>query len=554
MNSLFKKAKFLKSKVAKTLFVLAGVVILFSWFPSCGSRNLRTITVVESHPTRDGHMTAPIEYSDYIKDVSFKIEDTKDPTEATVGLMYMKDGGESGDILELELMGAFGTDGDPLIAQVKNEEHSDSVRGAVSCLVQDCSDIVTIEITYKDKNDQEQTVQGRSTRGSNVVFNEPENPANNNDGTRPGNIIIGPVIPARVASDAFVSYWKSYLNTLESTGKNISSELPSDAIETNYSGTDGDFITLSSDAPTDTFARPINMRLSQEIIVNEQDLTIPGILLNGEKLVDSEEHCIIWSKNPEDSLSTINEEHRYASSLLNATLLFVGQKLKRGGACSINIVLGQASNQKGGELTLLGGNGHHETHQNGLDVDIAYITPQSRQGLFASTVDDEGTFTLGGSYLKWQRSLMKYFYDTGMVNRFVTSPEIKAQLVKLSKDEGNLSIYQDTLSKIYPHPAPKYKDRMHLEIICAAGGTVPNKGVTENRGCRDTSASSRTWLVDWCNDNVCWGEEQNNPSTTLTPADNEQEDPGVTPTPVDDAQEEENTDTNPTSESRIDDI
>lgn len=521
MNSLTKKInKFIKSKFGKTFLVLVGVVILFSWFPSCSPPpdTIRTVSV-EPHPTRDGHMTAPSKYNSYIKDISFKLDETTNPFEATVGLIYTEDGGKSGEVAELNLKGAFGANNDPLIAKIEDEQNLGKVNGLVNCLVPECSSVVTIHINYTDEKGNIHSIQGQSTNGRNVEFNEPE-VAENTDGTREANVILGPIKPARIASDSFISHWKSYLNNLKENGKNIQPNFPPEAIEVNYTGEGGNFIKLSANAPTDTFARPINMRIAQGILVEDQDLDIPGILLNSEKLVNSEQHCVTWSKDKkEDGTLKISEDHRYASSLLNAVLLFVGQKLKRGEACAMNIVLGQASNQEGGELPLLSGNGYHNTHQNGLDVDIAYTTSQSRQGLFTSIVDAEGSIILEGASLKWQRSLMKYFYDTGMVNRFVTSPKLKAQLVKLSKDEGNLSIYQNTLVKIYPNPAPKYKDRLHLEIICAAGGMTANNGVTENVGCRDTSASSMEWSVDWCDDNTCQGSEPETDTNTDTNTD-----------------------------------
>ena len=506
--------KLLKSKVSKTLFVLVGVVVLFSWFPSCGSRTLRTV-VIDGHPTRDGHMKAISEHSDYIQDISFKLDETKDPTEAVVGLIYFEDGGENKKALELELVGTFGLGNDPLVAKVQDEEHVNKVSGIVGCLVKNCSGVVTIQITYLDKEGNQQTIQGKSTSGVTVVFNESEDPENANAGTREGIATLGPLIAVRLASDTFVSYWKSYLNNLKEGGKNISPNLPPDAIEVNYSGGDGNFIKLSANAPTDTFARPINMRISQEILVENEELEIPGILLNGERLVENEQHCVVWSKDKkEDGTLRISEDHRYASSLLNATLLFVGPKLKVNEKCAINIVLGQSANRQGGKLPLLDETGYRETHQNGLDVDIAYITPQSRNGLFASTVDAEGEFNVEDSYLRWQRSLIKRFYDTGMVNRFVTSPEMKAKLVKLSKDDNKLSQYRDALGRIYPDASPIYRDRMQLEIICSAGSSTPTVGVTENVGCQDTHASGMEWPVDWCDDNTCAGSEPAAEQTT----------------------------------------
>ena len=202
---------------------------------------------------------------------------------------------------------------------------------------------------------------------------------------------------------------------------------------------------------------------------------------------------------------------------MNATLQYVGNTLRTPEEkCAFDIYLGQASKQTGGEaedhtysytagtsttidgevldldarITKIG-------HQNGLDVDIAYLAAgQINAGKFVDIVEDDGSIAQSHNnrVWVWQLQLLKRFYDTGMVNRFVMAKEVKARLVRAASSAES---YRNTLEKIYPVPSG-HEDHFTLELVCGAGS------VKENKWCRETSAINELWPIENCDDNTCW--------------------------------------------------
>ena len=299
-----------------------------------------------------------------------------------------------------------------------------------------------------------------------------------------------------VASRGFVRYWADYLENLRKEKQiNISPIVPSDSVRVRTYGGGNQLYSLNRSGNTNTFARPFNMRVSKNLEVGGEKVSAQGLLLNGEPLVNDPANCVKWADQGNNNPKY--KPVRYASALLNAVLLYTGSKFKRLiRGCSVDIVVNKSSNEEGGILYYVMGSGNHKTHQNGLDVDISYIKENSPT--FSDVVNSSGQVTLSREDSINNLKLLKEFYDTGTINRFIISPHVKANLVKVARQEGELEKYRETLEKAYPY---KYhEDHIHLEVVC---GTV---GIPSNVGCRETDAKHFKWLVSDCNDTTCNGD------------------------------------------------
>ena len=471
------KKKFFKTKIAGTIFALATVAVIFSFFPSCGKQTEIRSVQTPPHPDRDGHTKTVgsgtvSEDPEYIDDISFGMELNEDntPKLVEVKLLYSNEG-EGSEKKLVTLTGNFEQVDGGLAAKLSSQANT-LVTGSANCITNDCT-IIDFTIRYADKDGEMRSVTRQGARGT-LERN-----------TVAGNVVVGDVTVPIPASSEFLVHWRAYLTSLETQGKTISSELPQGLISTRLDGAEGSFITLNPEIATQTttFARPINMRLSQNVTIDNEPTRIDGILINGEPLVNDSTKCVVWAEG-------FDQNKRYASALLNAVISFVSPTLKNGNACA-TLHLGEASKINGGKLE------GKINFQNGLDVDISFITgvdPFSEMDIQANV------YILTESTVLWNLIAFKRFYDTGMVNRFVTSPEIKSAFVKYARDNNVLSVYESALEKVYPEKGFA-SSHYRLEIGCSASN------ILENQWCRDTAERMKTWPVELCNDQTCTASE-----------------------------------------------
>ncbi len=500
--------KFFKSSLGKITLVCVSVILLFIFFPSCGKQGKEIVYVVEAHPLRDGHVRA-VNTNQYeakkaskITDVSVKVDGIEESNNGTMAVSFNFE--DSSGTEEFTLNGVIKSG----IAEL-TEGGEEKVVGYGTCLSANCGQVV-VDLYYLDDQNKLQTTQSETYT---VASNRPMAYLDDSDPDPEGGrqaeyatqtnlntvadkldlnqsqvndfIADQPVI----ASQEFVTFWQEYLDKLkQEQGVNTSPAIPRESVEVVVDGGQGLLFKLT-DRNSNTFARPFNSRIEQRISVGEeQEVGVQGILLNGEPLVNDRRNCVRWADE-----SRQKGQFRYAASLLNAVLLYTGKQFKRRlRGCEVNIVVNKSSNEDGGTLRFLSDpNRSHKTHQNGLDVDISYV---NRQRPFADVVNN-GNVTLNQRNSIKNLKLIKEFYDTGTVNRFIMSPYIKAHLVKIARQENLLSEYQEALEKIFPYQ--NHEDHIHLELVCATFG------VSSNSGCRETDAKHYKWPIANCNDNTC---------------------------------------------------
>lgn len=540
--------KLIKSRLTQTSAVLLLLALFFSFFPSCGKRESKVVFVIGEHKIRQGHITAAptmqsIEYQSKtnISDVSVKIEAEESSDEKTMEVSFNIE--QNGDIKEVTLTGSINDTGN---IELFEGGETDRVAGYGNCQSSEC-DHVVVDLYYVDSNNNLKTVQTETyadAANKPVVILEDTEP--DPEGGKQAEYITQTNVQAigrelevteeqmddflenqpTVASSDFVEYWTEYLENLRTRNQvNISPVIPSDSVRVRTDGGGNQLFSLNRSGNINTFARPFNMRVVSRVQVAGEEVSAQGMLLNGEPLANDPANCVEWADDRDYKKSA-----RYASALLNAVLLYTGSKFKRLiGGCSIDILVNKSANEEGGELRFFDEDGAHKTHQNGLDVDVSYLKANASK--FPTVVDANNKVTLSERDSMNNLKLLKEFYDTGTINRFIISTYVKANLVKIAKQQGELETYRETLEKAWPDMR-YHKDHIHLEVVC---GTF---GIQSNVGCRETDKKHFKWTIAQCDDRTCG----NRPERIIEeePEPEPQPQPGQAEQPVNERRAENN--------------
>ena len=505
-------------KLGKPLFITSLFLLFFAISPSCGQLKQEIIYVIDAHPYRQGHSkalsTKPYlaQESSQISDVSAKIDHTEEGLKKLVVSLNFQKGQQ---LRELTVTGDITEGSFELARETQDSDNEEEqVFGYGTCFSSECEQVV-MDLFYRSetgnlKHLQTMTYTNAVNRPVTYLDEKDVSP----EGGRQAEFITQTNIDyvaerlnvseenrdifisnrPTTASKDFAKYWKSYLNRLKDRKDlDINPIIPLDSVEIIAQSGAGTLFKLREN-PSHTFSRPFNSRVEKNVRIGGDEIKVRGILLNGEPLIDNAVHCVKWADQ-----SSLKKRVRYASALLNAVLLYSGNKLripKVIGPCLFEIVVNKSSNEEGGFLRFLSDPSRgHKTHQNGLDVDISYI---NSEGDFKDVVNgSEVNLSPGDSFRNLR--LIKILYDTGMVNRFIMSPYIKAHLVQTARNEKKLEEFKGALEKIFPYA--HHEDHIHLEIVCATFG------VDSNVGCRETDAKHFKWPISSCN-NISCGTEQ----------------------------------------------
>lgn len=127
------------------------------------------------------------------------------------------------------------------------------------------------------------------------------------------------------------------------------------------------------------------------------------------------------------------------------------------------VQIGDASSEHGGRLS------RHASHQNGLDVDIAFLRldnreqdPQDMGGFDESFVRrnrPSANFDTERNYL-----FMRYLFETGRINRIFVDKALKSELCRYSRELGQYGQDIEYLRRL--RPWPHHDDHMHVRITC----------------------------------------------------------------------------------------
>ncbi|MCB0363513.1 MAG: penicillin-insensitive murein endopeptidase, partial [Bdellovibrionales bacterium] len=118
-------------------------------------------------------------------------------------------------------------------------------------------------------------------------------------------------------------------------------------------------------------------------------------------------------------------------------------------------ILVNAISKKGGGVL-----GRHSSHQNGLDVDIAYIG----ESQFASVIDRNGRLK-NDFDLDLNFQYFKLLVDTGYVNRIFIDRRIKNKFCERSKKRRTFEKDSPVLTKLRPYRG--HHNHFHLRLVCS---------------------------------------------------------------------------------------
>ncbi len=139
-----------------------------------------------------------------------------------------------------------------------------------------------------------------------------------------------------------------------------------------------------------------------------------------------------------------------------------------------NIILGDLSQSRGGPM-LTG----HNSHQNGLDVDIWFKMPNVEEAVHFQTLETEEMQSIK-NLDDDQKNLIKYFASQDLVERIFINPSFKK---KLCEDQGPLKLSFQEQRKMRAWWG--HDDHIHVRIKCPSDSLhcVSQKPIPDGDGC-----------------------------------------------------------------------
>ncbi len=185
-----------------------------------------------------------------------------------------------------------------------------------------------------------------------------------------------------------------------------------------------------------------------------------GYLVGSEKIVrDRENWGIDWLER-----STM-QKTKYATSLAASFLEFVATKFN---SLYPDYVFGinRLSLKNGRRMSYVQGGRvkYHVTHQNGLDIDLAYPHSDSGRLSLGNIVGSNDKVIQGKGILERTWDLLKIMTETGVVNRFHIGRRVKEGLVRYARSIGEFQSQKDVIHRLCP--ASGHDNHLHVKLMC----------------------------------------------------------------------------------------
>ena len=185
-----------------------------------------------------------------------------------------------------------------------------------------------------------------------------------------------------------------------------------------------------------------------------------GILMAGELLI-RDSHGIKWLQHGDDHL-------KWVTSVTNHFIRTIGVEFQSEYP-EHRVVINRSSKQHGGYLR------PHKTHQNGLDLDIAYPHEHASRQRFWNVFDGTGNFIMSKKSGEITMDLLRIMSATGVVNKYHVDQHVKDYLTVLSADRGTLRDDCPILTQLCH--AGGHKNHIHVQLKCTQF----------NQGCHDSA-------------------------------------------------------------------
>jgi penicillin-insensitive murein endopeptidase len=125
--------------------------------------------------------------------------------------------------------------------------------------------------------------------------------------------------------------------------------------------------------------------------------------------------------------------------------------------------VGDISSKRGGRIS------RHSSHQNGLDVDLAFYRlngveqPTNYRGGFLGSMVRRGRLSRNFDIVRnWE--LIKALHRFGKVSRIFVDKVIKKEICRHAEYLGEKDAFQDVLRSLRPYP--NHTDHLHVRIEC----------------------------------------------------------------------------------------
>jgi len=177
-----------------------------------------------------------------------------------------------------------------------------------------------------------------------------------------------------------------------------------------------------------------------------------------------------------------DRDRGYGTGLLVDTLVDLGAKLMDQYPASERIQIGDISGPVGGKIS------RHASHQNGLDVDLAFMRTNKKEQSPSVETGFIEVFVKGSKVTKNFNTERNWFVINSLVKtdkivRIFVDKVIKKELCQYAKKNNLLSEHEETLRRL--RPWPHHGDHMHVRFVCPESSSrcVSQEDPPEGHGC-----------------------------------------------------------------------
>ena len=186
-----------------------------------------------------------------------------------------------------------------------------------------------------------------------------------------------------------------------------------------------------------------------------------GVLKDGELLIrDTDTFGIKWLQYGDAHI-------KWVTSMTNHFIRIIGAEFKRQHP-EHSVIINRSSKQHGGSVS------PHKTHQNGLDLDIAYPNEDPDMQRFWNVYDGNRQFIMTQRDAEITMDLLKIMSSTGVINKYHVDQSVKDYLTHIAETTRQLKEQCPILTQLCH--ASGHQNHIHAQLKCTRF----------NEGCQDS--------------------------------------------------------------------
>ncbi len=206
----------------------------------------------------------------------------------------------------------------------------------------------------------------------------------------------------------------------------------------------------------------LNQNGSMENAIRRQAINrrSSGTLQEGERLIQ-DVFGIKWLQHGDSHI-------KWVTSMTNHFIRIVGSEYQRQHPQHF-VIINRSSKQYGGRVS------PHKTHQNGLDLDVAYPHADRHMQRFWNVFNGNGQFIMTEKDAEKTMDLLKTMSATDVINKYHVDQSVKDYLTHIAETTGQLEEQCPILTQLCH--ASGHRNHIHVQLKCTQF----------NEGCHDSA-------------------------------------------------------------------